>query len=88
MAIYYNLHRFGVNEFAVGHLIMGWIYLRHWRRSNWRAWLRSASICVDYFFNHQSELLILGQELNACLGSSLASQEADPEELFCRWAWS
>lgn len=43
------------------------------------------SICVDYFFNHQSDLSILGQELNAWLGSSLAAQEADPEELFCRF---
>lgn len=43
------------------------------------------SICVDYFFNRQSELLVLGQELNAWLGSSLAAQEADPEELFCRF---
>jgi len=43
------------------------------------------SVCVDYFFNYQSELLILGQELNAWLGSSLAAQDADPERLFCRF---
>ena len=44
------------------------------------------SICVDYFFNHQSELLILGQELNAWLGSSPCCPGSRPKELFCRFS--
>ena len=43
------------------------------------------SICVDYFFNHPSELTALAKDINGWVGCSLAPYEGDPEDLFCRF---
>jgi hypothetical protein len=43
------------------------------------------SICVDYFFNHPSELAALAQDINGCVGCSLEPYEGNPEDLFCRF---
>jgi hypothetical protein len=42
------------------------------------------SICVDYFFNHPSELPALAQEINNWVGSSLLPYQGDPEDFFGR----
>jgi hypothetical protein len=43
------------------------------------------SICVDYFFNHPSELTALAQDINGWVGCSLVPYEGNPEDLFCRF---
>ena len=43
------------------------------------------SVCVDYFFNHPSELSSLTQQLNGWIGCSLSPYEGNAEDLFSRF---
>lgn len=43
------------------------------------------SICVDYFFNHPSELSSLADRINGWIGCSLSPYEENSEDLFTRF---
>jgi len=43
------------------------------------------SICVDYFFNHPSELTALARDINGWVGCSLVPYDGNPEDFFCRF---
>jgi hypothetical protein len=43
------------------------------------------SICVDYFFNHPSDLTALAKEINGWVGCSFAPYEDNREDLVCRF---